>query len=277
MLFSDDPNNPCFRFPEFPDEQESYNKIIQSGLLRLLDAAKSGSEEETKLDEVTVLLAIKVYLVFAPTQTISNSIVKYPILNAFSIVMQHQDVLVRRKCIKILNQIYRVERSEVSVPFIQATAPIIIRILLGPDVKTKVGSEDQLSLHADCLETLELLIVKSHPDKRILEIYIPILVNLLLEQQQQPTAALSTTTGITNNLVQKQHDMALARLTRIGNQLPHDFKRILAENGELKARIEQAVLRSQEQDRMKRLAKQQMQQVVSQPSIKLKTDFSNFT
>ena len=81
----------------------------------------------------------------------------------------------------------------------QSTAPIIIRTLLRPDVK-KVDTADQLLLHSDCLETLEILIVKSHPDKRILDIYIPILVNLLLED---PASAAP------NNM--KQHEMALAR------------------------------------------------------------------
>ncbi len=218
------------------------------------------------MDEVTVLLSIKVYLLFAPTDTVTASIVKYPILNTFSMVLQNSNVLVKRQCIKILHQIYRVDRSEVCVPFIQATAPIIIRFLLNPDVK-KVDSLEKLGLHSDALETLEILIVKSHPDKKMLDIYIPILVNLLLDDQ--------VVNG--SSCTQKQHDMALARLTRIGNQLPLDLKRILSDNPELKKRVEQAVLKNQEQERMRRLAKQQQQQVVNQPSIKLKTDFSNFT
>jgi hypothetical protein len=253
------------RFAGFAEHQQSYNKVVQSGLLRILDSANSARQEAAKMDDVTVLLAIKVYLLFAPTDTVTASIVKYPILNTFSNVLQHAEVLVQRQCIKILHQIYRVDRSEVSAPFIQATAPIIIRFLLNPDVK-KVDSLDKLGLHSDALETLEILIVKSHPDKQMLDIYIPILVNLLLEDP-----------GSESTCTQKQHDMALARLTRIGNQLPQDLKRILSENPELKRRLEQAVLKSQEQERLRRLAKQQQQQVVSKPSIKLKTDFSNFT
>ena len=195
------------RFPGFPDHQQSYNKIVQSGLLRILDAANSGRQERAKMDEVTVLLAIKVYLLFAPTEVVTASTVKYPILNAFSNVLQQADVLVKRQCIKILHQIYRVERSEVSVPFIQATAPIIIRFLLNAEVK-KVDSLEKLGLHSDALETLEILIVKSHPDKQMLNIYIPILVNLLLEDPGGSSSLASST------WTQKQHDMALARLTR---------------------------------------------------------------
>jgi len=95
-------------------------------------------------------------------------------------------------------------------------------------------------------------------------------VNLLLEDPGGSSSPASST------WTQKQHDMALARLTRIGNQLPQDFKRILSESPELKRRIEQALLKSQEQERARLLEKQQQHQVVSQPSIKLKTDFSNF-
>jgi len=253
------------RFPNFPEAQSNYNKIVQSGILRILDAAKSSIEEANRLDELTVLLAIKVYLLFAPIQTLNTSIVKYPILNIFCNVLQHSDVKVRRQCIKILHQIYRTQdRPEISTPFIQSTAPIIIRTLLRPEVK-KVDTADQLLLHSDCLETLEILIVKSHPDKRMLDIYIPILVNLLLED---PASAAP------NDI--KQHEMALARLTRLGNKFGEDLKRVVGEQPELKRRMEQAILHSKQQILMKQ-ARQNQQQVINQPSITLRTDFSNFT
>ena len=49
-----------YRFPNFPEAQSSYNKIVQSGILRILDAANSSLDEANRLDELTVLLAIKV-------------------------------------------------------------------------------------------------------------------------------------------------------------------------------------------------------------------------
>ncbi|XP_023347268.1 HEAT repeat-containing protein 5B [Eurytemora carolleeae] len=99
---------------------------------------------------------------------------------------------------------------------------------------------------------------------QLLDIYIPVLVNLL----QTEEAGISS---------KSRHEMALMRLTRVGAQYPADFKRLLSSNEDLKRRVESAVLQNQAQERAKLLAQQQQQQVqVNKPSIQLKTDFSNF-
>ena len=132
-----------------------------------------------------------------------------------------------------------------------------------------VENEERLGLHSDALETIEILIHKAQLPKKgeLLDMYIPILVNMLVDETRDKSA---------NNSTRLQHEMALVKLTRIGSQFPQDFKRILSTNGELKERVETAVIQNQTRERNKLLASQQKSLPVNQPSIKLKTDFSNF-
>jgi len=255
------------RYPSAPETEEKYNHVVKSGLVKILDLVKT-SPESTIVDEISLLQAIKVYLMFGDLETVTAANVKYPALNAFLTILQNCNIETKRQCIKILQQIYSFDNMQISVPYIQCTAPSIIRILLDPEVRG-LDSPLQLALHCDALETIEILLFKAHPDKKVavLDIYIPVLVNLLLDSTLDVNA---------NTSKRKQHEIALSKLTRVGGQFPTEFKTMLAENSDLKQRIEQAVVLNQARQQAELKASQQRQVSVAKPSIQLKTDFSNF-
>lgn len=255
------------RYPSSPGFEEQYNIIVQSSLLRILDLVKT-SPDQTKVDEISLLQAIKVYLMYGPVHTVTSANVKYPALNAFSSILQSPSIEMRRRCLKILQQIYNIENNKICVPYIQSTAPFIIRTLLQSQVRC-IEDDLQLVLNSDSLDTIEILINKSQTENKseVLDIYIPILVNLLLDETKDKNA---------NNSTKLQHEMALAKLTRIGGVYPADFKRLLSSNENLKQRVEAAVIHNQAVQRAKLQASQPRPQAVCQPSIQLKTDFSNF-
>jgi len=261
------------RYPSEPQTEEKYNSIVQSGLLRILDMVKT-APDKLKVDEISLLQAIKVYLLYGPVHTVSAPNVKYPAINALSTTLQSEDRETVRQTIKILQQIYSIDNQQISTPYIQSTAPSVIRILLSNKAR-HVIDQSELAVNVDALETLEILIAKSHTTKKykLLDVYIPILVSLL---QVDDTA--DKTDMNTNACVKTQHEMALGKLTRIGGLYPQDFKRLLGEHEELKRRLEAALLQQNQAKQHAMLQASQQRQVIhsQQPSIKLKTDFSNF-
>ena len=99
----------------------------------------------------------------------------------------------------------------------------------------------------------------------LLSIYLPLLVNLLLD-----SSVLSGATKISR----RQHESAFQKLLSIGPKYPIPFKTIMAGSPEMKQRLENAVRSNQAKTTAKTTS--QPKQTSSQPKIKLKMDFSNF-
>jgi len=255
------------RYPTFPDVETRYSTIIQSGLLRVLDLAKT-APQEAKLDEVSLLLAIKVYLLYGTSEMLSTPNIKYPSVNAFSSSLQSQDIHVQKSCLKILSQIFKQASIQTSVPYIQATSPQVIQWCLQQNVNHPT-SEPELHLALESLQLLETLLEIAETDKKcqLLTVHIPILINFLIDEKLDINP---------NQFKRTLHESALARLTKIGGQFPSDFKGILNSNSDMRQRVERAVINNAERQKAKTMAAQNKLVQPAQPSIKLKMDFSNF-
>lgn len=65
--------------------------------------------DETKLDEVTMLLAIAVFVLHAPAEVVCAPNLQYPCINQFKQCLQSNNITVSRLCIqhKIMKQTVR--------------------------------------------------------------------------------------------------------------------------------------------------------------------------
>lgn len=64
-----------------------WQKLLQSALAKVIDLAKTGSEE-TKLDEVTMMLGIAVFVLHAPPDVVTAPNLQYPCINHFRQCLQ---------------------------------------------------------------------------------------------------------------------------------------------------------------------------------------------
>lgn len=100
----------------------------------------------------------------------------------------------------------------------------------------------------------------------MLGLLVPILISLLSD-----SANLSKESKITKNL----HDKALQNLMKIGPKYPEPFRTVVSSSPELKSRLESAVRANQASVKAKQPTVQP-KMAPSQPSIKLRMDFSNY-
>lgn len=105
----------------------------------------------------------------------------------------------------------------------------------------------------------------------IVGLYVPTLVSLLAdpENSQGLSPARSTV-----------HQCALQQLMKIGPQYPQEFRTVVGRNLRLKSRLESCIRAAQmglDSNRDNSLESESRTNTRSSPTIKLKTDFSNFT
>ena len=105
----------------------------------------------------------------------------------------------------------------------------------------------------------------------MMSMLVPILISFLLEPDKVGSASKPS---------HALHEYGLQRLMTIGPQYPAHFRNVMQASPELKSRLEAAV--KAEQINAKTQTKQENQKLSgpsqpAKPSIKLKTDFSNFT
>lgn len=103
----------------------------------------------------------------------------------------------------------------------------------------------------------------------MLTLLVPILINYLIEGE-----AVATATKLNLAL----HDASLQWLRKIGPKYPQEFKKLMSQTSVLRTRLENAIQMNQQLQKVIRsepsVNKPNLQQP---PSIKLKTDFSNFS
>lgn len=66
---------------------DSWQKLLQSALAKIIDIAKTGSDEN-KLDEVTMMLSIAVFVLHAPPKVVTAPNLQYPCINHFRQCLQ---------------------------------------------------------------------------------------------------------------------------------------------------------------------------------------------
>ncbi|KAL0275721.1 UNVERIFIED_CONTAM: hypothetical protein PYX00_003499 [Menopon gallinae] len=247
-----------------------WQKLLQSALAKLIDLAKTGSGE-TKLDEATMMCAIAVLVVHAPSEVVTAPNLQYPCINHYRQCLQSSNIRVRVICVETMRRILSHPDRSVATPYIHALAPRVIEYLHKEESR-RVTSDDQLELTLESIETVDTLVSLAEPKNRIqmLKLLVPVLVNCLLEGLELKEA---------NKYSRSLHDHCLQYLMVIGPQYPEEFKTLMSQSTDLRKKLESAIRSSQStQNKAKVEAMSVAKNVASQsPTIKLKTDFSHFT
>ncbi|XP_031336319.1 HEAT repeat-containing protein 5B-like [Photinus pyralis] len=252
-----------------------WQKLLQSSLAKIIDLAKTGSDEN-KLDEVTMMLAIAVFVLHAPSSVVTAPSLQYPCINHFRHCLQSSNAAVRLKCIQTLKSVFLHTDRTVATPYIHALAPRLVEFLYSEN-SHKLLSDIELSITLKTIVTVESLINLAEPQNRdvmqgiqMLALLVPVLINYLLD-----ATALRSADKYAITL----HEVSLQWLMKIGPKYPLEFKKLMGQSSDLRTRLENAVrVNQQMQQRTKTDCNNSSKPVTSQtPSIKLKTDFSNFS
>ncbi|XP_063239681.1 LOW QUALITY PROTEIN: HEAT repeat-containing protein 5B [Bacillus rossius redtenbacheri] len=248
---------------------EDWTVLLQSALAKVIDLTKTGSED-TKLDEVTMMLALAVFVLHAPSKVVCAPNLQYPCINQFRQCLQSSNVMVKLKCVQTVRIIFAHQDRNVSTPYIHALAPRVVEFLCAEDSRQPTG-DAQLSLTLECVQTVETLIGLAEPPNRVqmLTLLVPLLVNCLLEDSALRDAGRHR---------RALHEHCLQRLIKIGPLYKQEFKALMAQSAELRTRLEAAVRLSQQAQQRSRAETGPAETASAQvPSIRLKRDFSNFT
>lgn len=246
--------------------------LLRSTLSRIIDFTKT-SEETGQLDDISMLLAIAMFVLNAPKEVVQVANLQYPCINLFKHGLLKEDT-VQLWCVQTLRSIFQHQDRSVSTPYIHSLGPRVVETLLrcADDLGGTTGSDTRLNVALECLQTLESLLAAAPSDGKahMMLLYVPVLVNLLLDPTAHQGASIAR---------RKLHQAALGRLTRVGPQYPQEFRAVMGRLPQLRAKIESAVRsgsgRGPDGERPETPKAVSTNQ--STPSIKLKTDFSNFT
>ncbi|XP_052870184.1 HEAT repeat-containing protein 5B isoform X2 [Anopheles cruzii] len=270
------------RYAQHAQSADEWRKLLQSALGRIIDLTKTGCEE-TKLDEVTVMLAIAVFLLHSPAAVVSVPNLQYPCINHFRQCFQSGLPAVRLKCIQTIRSLFANCELKVSTPYIHALAPRLIEQLYSEQSRNPTN-EHELALVLEGITTVETLIALAEPQNRIqmLTLLVPILINYLddqdklqsVQQQQQRTKS---------KYVAALNDHAIQWLMKIGPKYPQEFKTLMAQAPELRRKLEAAIKRNQLNASLQKSKSEAANAAArnsaaqqQKPTIQLKTDFSNF-
>ncbi|KAJ8926889.1 hypothetical protein NQ314_020740, partial [Rhamnusium bicolor] len=251
-----------------PESSECWQKFLQSALAKIIDLAKTG-RDENKLDEVTMMLAIAVFVLHAPSKVVIAPNLQYPCINHFRQCLESSNSTVRLKCVRTLKSLFAHQDRAVATPYIHTLAPQLVEFLYS-DSARKLFSDGELSVTVETIVTVESLIELAEPQNRIqmLTLLVPILVSYLLVE---PTARSA------NKYSQSLHEISLQWLMKIGPKYPQEFKKLMTQTEGLRMKLENAI-RTSQVSHSKTKHDMNINQPLSShtPTIKLKTDFSNF-
>ncbi|XP_037954233.1 HEAT repeat-containing protein 5B isoform X3 [Teleopsis dalmanni] len=255
-----------------------WQQLLQSALATIIDLTKTaGDDDERKVDEVTMLLAIAVFILHTPAFLISAPSLQYPCINHFRQCMQSDNLSVKLKCIQTARSIFSKADLKTSTPYIHALAPRIIEGLYMET--TKIPRTDmELQITLESIVTVQTLIELAEPQNRnllqgiqMLTLLVPVLINFLAEPSKLRTLP---------KYQRQLHEQSLQWLMKIGPKYPQEFKTLMGQTQELRQKLEVAIRNQQHtiniankvNDNRSAGAAQKPQK----PTIKLKTDFSNF-
>ncbi|XP_017090385.2 HEAT repeat-containing protein 5B isoform X3 [Drosophila bipectinata] len=268
------------KWAKVEETAEEWQQLLQSALATIVDLTKTaGDNEERKVDEVTMLLAIAVFILHTPAAVVATPSLQYPCINHFRQCLQSEHMSVKLRCIETTRSIFAQAELKTATPYIHALAPRIIESLYAESSKAP-SNELELQVTLESIVTVEQLIDLAEPQHRnmnllqdiqMLTLLVPVLIGFLAEPSRLRTLP---------KYQRQLHDQALQWLLKIGPKYPKEFKALMGQTPELRQKLE-AAIRSQQQSiniaqkaseaqRSGLLAKPQ------KPTIKLKTDFSNF-
>lgn len=139
-------------------------KLLQSTLACLIDLSKTGCDE-TKVDEVTMMLGIALFILHAPS-IVSVPNLKFPSINHFQQCLQNEtNPMVKLKCIQTTRSIFVNADLKVATPYIHALAPRIVEGLCASGAKNP-KNEIELNIVLESITTIEALIFLAEPQNR---------------------------------------------------------------------------------------------------------------
>lgn len=137
-------------------------RLLQSALASIIDLTKTGSDD-TRVDEVTMMLAIAVFILHAPGNLVSAPNLKFPSINHFQQCLQSEtDLMVKVKCIQTMRSIFVNADLKIATPYIHALAPRLVEGLYAPNSKLP-KNEHELSVILESITTVEALIALAEP------------------------------------------------------------------------------------------------------------------
>lgn len=149
-------------------------KLLESTLACLIDLSKTGSDD-TKADEVTMMLGIALFILHAPS-IVSIPNLKFPSINHFQQCLQcESNPMVKFKCIQTVRSIFSNADTKVATPYIHALAPKIVEGLCAPESK-EPQNETELNILLESITTVEALITLTAPKNRKLKFFITFLL-----------------------------------------------------------------------------------------------------
>lgn len=143
---------------------DEWRKYLESALAKIIDLTKTGIDDDKKMDEVTVMLAIAVFILHTPKIVMVPNF-QYPSINLFRQCFQSDSNLIRLKCVQTVRSIFVNADLKVATPYIHALAPRIIENLYAESTKIP-KDEIELALTLECITTIDSLITLAEPQNR---------------------------------------------------------------------------------------------------------------
>ncbi|XP_034114353.2 HEAT repeat-containing protein 5B isoform X3 [Drosophila albomicans] len=266
------------RWAQQPSTVDDWQQLLQSALATIIDMTKTaGDNEERKVDEVTMLLAIAVFILHTPASVVSAPSLQYPCINHFRQCLQSENLSVKLKCIETTRSIFTKADLKTSTPYIHALAPRIIESLYAESSKLP-ASELELQVTLESIVTVDQLIELAEPQHRnllqdiqMLTLLVPVLISYLADLSKLRTLP---------KYQRQLHEHALQWLLKIGPKYPQEFKALMCQKPELRQKLEAAIRNQQQSINLAQKANEAQRNGLlakpQKPTIKLKTDFSNF-
>lgn len=145
-----------------------WQRLLQSALAGLLDLTKTGSDDEnnTKMDEVTMMFAIAVFIRHSPSNFVSTPSLKFPCINHFrQCLQQPANDAVKLKCIQTMRSIFVHAELVVATPYIHALAPRVMEALCS-DAARAPKSDAELAVTLESVTVVETLVALAEPQNR---------------------------------------------------------------------------------------------------------------
>ncbi|KAL1474253.1 hypothetical protein MTO96_038124, partial [Rhipicephalus appendiculatus] len=146
------------------EHSKQWVALLRSTLSRIIDFTKT-SEETGKLDDISMLLAIAMFVLNAPKEVVQVANLQYPCINLFKHGLLKEDV-VQLWCVQTLRSIFQHQDRSVSTPYIHSLGPRVVETLLhcADDLGNTTENELRLNVALECLQTLETLLAAAPAD-----------------------------------------------------------------------------------------------------------------
>ncbi|XP_050428188.1 HEAT repeat-containing protein 5B isoform X2 [Adelges cooleyi] len=251
--------------------ENQWRALLQSTVTKLIDFSKTGNEGK-KIDEITMITVISIFTLHSPPNVMCAQNILYPCINYCLQCVGCNNIQVKIKCTQFLKAVFQHNDKYIATGYIQALAPRIVEQLC--DNVPIPLLECHLLLLCESISAVESLIQLAPPKHRIqmLALLVPAVINFLIDSEHIKY-------DLSTKHQYKLHEFSLQCLLKIGPLFPQEFKSIMAQNNKLKTRLEHSIKTNivmQHQYNSNNQVSQNSTKL-AQPSIKLKTDFTNFS